>query len=177
MNGTGQALHPASTRPQGTTPRRGDVLHDKEPDSRPRSPQSPCTAHTPYASPAPGTDPHVSVFPLVSSKIRRAAQSHPGDRSADAHHRVRRDRIDASGVITLRRHGQLRHIGVGRTHARTHVIMLIQDLNIRVINAATGELLRELTLNPGKDYQPTGRPPGPPPGTPRPSRQRKNPEP
>jgi len=31
----------------------------------------------------------------------------PGDRSADAHHRVRRDRIDASGVVTLRHHGRL----------------------------------------------------------------------
>jgi hypothetical protein len=47
MNGTGQALHPASTRPQGTTPGHGDVLHDKEPDSRPRSPQS-CAPHKPH---------------------------------------------------------------------------------------------------------------------------------
>ena len=52
--------------------------------------------------------------------------------------------------------------------------MLVQDLNIRIINAATGELLRELTLDPNRNYQPTGRPPGPAPGTPR---QRKNPEP
>jgi transposase InsO family protein len=72
----------------------------------------------------------------------------PGDRSADTHHRVRRDRIDASGVVTLRHHGRLHHIGVGRTHARTCVLLLIQDLHIRVINAATGELLRELTLDP-----------------------------
>ena len=43
--------------------------------------------------------------------------------------------------------------------------MLIQDLHIRVINAATGELLRHLTLDPTRDYQPTGRPPGPPPAT------------
>jgi hypothetical protein len=34
-------------------------------------------------------------------------------------------------------------------------------LDIRVINAATGELLRQLTLDPTRDYQPTGRPPGP----------------
>ena len=52
--------------------------------------------------------------------------------------------------------------------------MLARDLDIRVINAATGELLRELTLDPARNYQPTGRPPGPPPGT---SRQRKHPEP
>jgi hypothetical protein len=101
----------------------------------------------------------------------------PGDRTSDTHSRVRRDRIDSTGVVTLRHHGKLHHIGIGRTHARTHVIMLIQDLHIRVINAATGELLRELTLDPAKDYQPTGRPPGPPPGTPRPPRRRKNPEP
>lgn len=92
----------------------------------------------------------------------------PGDRTADTHHRVRRDRIDHSGVVTLRHHGKLHHIGIGRTHARTHVLLLVQDLHIRVINAATGELLRELTLDPARDYQPTGRPPGPPKKTPRP---------
>ena len=31
----------------------------------------------------------------------------PGDRSADAHDRVRRDRIDVSGKITLRHGGRL----------------------------------------------------------------------
>jgi hypothetical protein len=50
---------------------------------------------------------------------------------------------------------------MGRTHAGTCVILLVQDLQTRVINAATGELLRELTLDPTRDYQPTGRPPGP----------------
>jgi hypothetical protein len=54
-------------------------------------------------------------------------------------------------------------IGIGRTHARTHVIVLVQDLDIRIINAATGELLRELVFDPTKRYQGTGRPPGPPP--------------
>ena len=34
--------------------------------------------------------------------------------------------------------------------------MLVQDLRVRVINAATGEPLRELTLNPDRNYQPTG---------------------
>ncbi len=44
-----------------------------------------------------------------------------------------------------------------------------RDLHIRVINAATGELLRELILDPTRDYQPTGRAdPGPPPNPPRP---------
>jgi transposase InsO family protein len=77
------------------------------------------------------------------------------------HERVRRDRIDDTGAVTLRHHGRLHHIGIGRTHARTRVLLLIQDLNIRIINAATGELLRELVLDPTRDYQPRGLPPGP----------------
>jgi hypothetical protein len=101
----------------------------------------------------------------------------PGIRAADTHNRVRTDRLDANGCVTLRHGGKLYHIGIGRTHARTHVLLLVQDTHIRVINAATGELLRELTLDPSKNYQPTGRPPGPPPRTPRPSRKPKNPEP
>ncbi len=94
----------------------------------------------------------------------------PATQPAGGHDRVRADRVDADGKLTLRYSGRLHHIGIGRTHARTRVLMLVHDLDIRVINAATGELLRELTLNPDRDYQPTGRPPGPPPRTPRKTR-------
>ena len=86
----------------------------------------------------------------------------PGDRAGDTHDRVRRDRIDISGKITLRYQGRLYSIGIGRTHARTRVLVLAQDLQVRIIDAATGELLRDLTLDPTKRYQGTGRPPGPP---------------
>jgi transposase InsO family protein len=85
----------------------------------------------------------------------------PGDRVDDTHDRVRRDRVDKAGKITLRHGGRLYSIGIGRTHARTRVIVLVHDLDIRVIDAATGELLRELALDTSQRYQPTGRPPGP----------------
>jgi hypothetical protein len=48
--------------------------------------------------------------------------------------KVRRDRVDTSGRITLRYHGRLHSIGIGRTHARTRV------------------------LDPTKHYQPIPRP-------------------
>ena len=83
------------------------------------------------------------------------------DRDRDTHDRVRTDRIDQTGCVTLRVGGRLHHIGVGRTHYGTHVLLLVQDLHVRVVDAATGELLRELILDPTRDYQPTGRPPGP----------------
>src|SRR5262245_44330534 len=61
----------------------------------------------------------------------------PGDRSSDTHDRLRRDRIDTTGKITLRYQGRLYSIGIGRTHARTPVLILVHDLDIRIINAAT----------------------------------------
>ncbi len=84
----------------------------------------------------------------------------PGDRSNDTHDRVRHDRVDKAGKITLRHQGRLYSIGIGRTHSRTHVIVLVHDLDIRVINGATGEVLRSLVLDPNRRYQPTGRPTG-----------------
>ncbi|MCV7400448.1 transposase [Mycobacterium fragae] len=74
----------------------------------------------------------------------------------DTHHRVRHDTVDQFGKLSLRHAGRLHHIGVGRTHTHTRVVMLIQDLNIRIINAATGNLIRQLTLDPTRDYQPRG---------------------
>ena len=85
----------------------------------------------------------------------------PGDRTDDTHDRIRHDRIDKSGKITLRHGGTLYSIGIGRTHARTRVIVLVQDRDIRIIDTTTGELLRELVLDTTQRYQGTGRPPGP----------------
>ena len=75
---------------------------------------------------------------------------------------MRTDRIDDTGPLTLRHAGRLHHIGIGRAHARTHVLMLVRDLHVTVLNAATGTVTRKLTIDPTRDYQPrnvpTGRP-------------------
>jgi transposase InsO family protein len=113
--------------------------HDRPHRSLPHR-STPATAYTARPKAAPGTD-----------------------RAADTHDRLRHDKIDTTGCVTLRVNGRLHHIGVGRTHTGTHVLMLVQDLDIRIIDAATGELLRELVLDPTRDYQPTGKPPGPAP--------------
>lgn len=77
--------------------------------------------------------------------------------------RVREDRIDKSGGVTLRYRTRLHHIGIGKDHSGKRVIMLVDGLDVRVLSEA-GELLRRLTLDPSKDYQGTGAPPGPPKG-------------
>jgi hypothetical protein len=79
----------------------------------------------------------------------------PGDRSADTHDRVRTDPV---GKLTLRVNGRLHYIGTGHEHARTPVLMLVRDLNVRIINAATGGLIRKLVIDPARDDQPPGPP-------------------
>ena len=74
----------------------------------------------------------------------------------EGHVRVRRDKIDITGVITLRHNSRLHHIGLGRRLVGTRVLALVDGLRIRVITE-DGALLRELTLDPSRDYQPHGR--------------------
>jgi Integrase core domain len=94
-----------------------------------------------------------------SRRLGGPATSHPRRQGIhiSEHFRVRKDRIDSNGKLSLRHNSRLHHIGIGRDHAGTRVLMLIRDLDIRIITEDTGELLRELTLDPNRDYQPTGR--------------------
>lgn len=70
------------------------------------------------------------------------------------HWRIRTDRIDATGKVTLRYNGQLRHIGIGRAHSRKNVLMLVHEREVIITELGTGEILRELTIDPTRDYQP-----------------------
>jgi transposase InsO family protein len=91
------------------------------------------------------------------------------------HARVRRDRVNG-GNITLRISGTLHHIGIGRPHNGTRVLMLIDDLDIRIIHATTGQLIRTLTIDPQRRYHGTGKPAGGP-RRPYGPRKTKNPNP
>jgi transposase InsO family protein len=66
--------------------------------------------------------------------------------------RLRFDRVDKAGRVTLRRRGRLHHIGVGRPYAGWRVAMLIADLDIEIVGV-DGSPLRSLVLDPTKDYQ------------------------
>lgn len=70
-------------------------------------------------------------------------------------HRVRRDKIDAFGKVTLRYQGKLRHIPVGMLHKNRKVRLLVSGPDVRIITE-DGELIRALTLDPSRNYQPLG---------------------
>ena len=74
-----------------------------------------------------------------------------------AGHRVRRDRIDGVGKVTLRYRSKLLHLGVGRRYRGARVMLLVAERDVRVIND-DGELLAEFTIDPTKTYQAQKRP-------------------
>jgi len=61
--------------------------------------------------------------------------------------------VSDSGTITLRHDSRLHHIGLGRRFAGDRVLVLAHDRHIRVLTEP-GELIRELTLDTTRDYQP-----------------------
>jgi transposase InsO family protein len=66
--------------------------------------------------------------------------------------RIRLDKVDAAGSVTLRRRGKLHHIGIGRAYAGWRVVMLVDGLDIEIVGM-DGSPLRHLILDPAKDYQ------------------------
>ncbi len=67
--------------------------------------------------------------------------------------RIRHDKIDRNGKLTLRFESKLLHIGIGARHKGPAVVMLVADRDVRVVSAADGELLRHLTIDPSRNYQ------------------------
>jgi len=63
--------------------------------------------------------------------------------------------------LTLCYLSRLRHIAVGRAHKHQPVTLLGAGRHVHVV-AEDGSLLRELPLDPARDYQPLGTPPGRP---------------
>jgi len=115
--------------------------------------------------------PHSSLRPRRPPAVAYTTRPKAGPTGdTNTHWRIRHDRVDKAGKVSLRHTGHLYKIGIGRTHQQAPVIMLIADLNIRIIHADTGEILRTLTLDTNRRYQPTGKTRNPP-------RKHKNPNP
>ena len=95
--------------------------------------------------------PHRSLgrrTPAAAYQARpKATPTNSGEPPDRTHTRVRTDKIN-NGKITLRHADQLYSIGLGRHHNGQTVLMLVHDLDITISNATTGQILRQLTLNP-----------------------------
>jgi transposase InsO family protein len=89
--------------------------------------------------------------PIEAFEAREKA--HPVGALIDATgYRVRHDKVDRSGRVTLRYKGRLYHLGVGNAYAGWRVVLLVAGLDVQIIGL-DGSPLRHLTLDTTVDYQ------------------------
>ena len=68
------------------------------------------------------------------------------------HYRLRYDRLDPAGRMTLRRAGRMHHLGIGAAHARKRVLAVADDHHVTVTDLETGEILSVHLIQPNKSY-------------------------
>jgi hypothetical protein len=78
---------------------------------------------------------------IPGDAYRATPKAAPGSQADASHYRIRNDRVDKLGLLTLRHAGRLHHLGVGRKHKRERVIILVDQTTATVINQETGEIL------------------------------------
>ncbi|WP_460627715.1 hypothetical protein [Intrasporangium mesophilum] len=88
-------------------------------------------------------------------RLHRTPEGHPeGEPTDRTHARIRHDRVDKVGKVTLRRGGTLLSIALGRTWTGTEVTMTIHGLNVHVTTRKGRQVIRELTIDPARRHQP-----------------------
>jgi transposase InsO family protein len=101
--------------------------------------------------------PHRSLgrrTPIVAFGARTKARPKKRPFKVAPHCRVRQDKVH-TGKVTLRYRSQLYHVAVGRAHEGRRVLILVADRDVRVLDR-DGRVLRRLTLDPKRLYQPLG---------------------
>lgn len=97
--------------------------------------------------------PHRSVGRRTPATAYQALPKATPSAVTEPEWRTRTDTVDKSGTVTLRYAGKLRHLGIGRAHAGTPVLLVIHDQHAVTSHADTGQILAEHHINPAKDYQ------------------------
>lgn len=97
--------------------------------------------------------PHRSIGRRTPQEVFDAkVKAGPGSALAPVHYRVRYDQVDHHGVVTLRYDSRLHHIGLGARHRGTPIVLFVADRDVRIVTE-NGQLLRQLVLDPTRDYQ------------------------
>ena len=70
------------------------------------------------------------------------------------HLRIRHDTVDPFGKLTLRHGSRLHHLGIGRRHTGTPVLILVTTTTVSVISKPGHDLLATHQIDPTKNYWP-----------------------
>ena len=94
--------------------------------------------------------------------LRATPKALPATGRLPDRYRLRYDRVDADGHVSIRRAGRMHHLGIGRAHTGKRILAITDQTTITVIHLDTGEILSEHHIDPGHGYwrnqlKPAGR--------------------
>ena len=87
-------------------------------------------------------------------------KAEPAGEALTGHYRIRTDRLDFKGKVSLRRAGKMHHLGARAENGRKRVLMLIDETTVTVTEMNTGEVLSQHLIEPEKHYWPDMLKPG-----------------
>ncbi len=87
--------------------------------------------------------------PTPTEQPRKHSQPTP---RAPGHYRLRYDRVDKKGTMSLRRAGRMHHLAIGAKHIGKRVLALTDEHQVTVIELDTGEVLSTHDIQPNKTY-------------------------
>jgi transposase InsO family protein len=94
------------------------------------------------------------MTPRAAFDAKQKDRPDPSALSAKSHKRILTTRVRDEGVLYLRVDGHQHKIGVGVAYAGMEVRILVKGKGIRIVTQ-DGELIRALTLDPSRTYQPS----------------------
>lgn len=68
------------------------------------------------------------------------------------HFRIRYDRVDQQGRVSIRRAGRMHHLAIGAAHRGRRILALLDDTTATVIDLETGEIIATNTIQPDRSY-------------------------
>lgn len=96
--------------------------------------------------------PHRALGTTPNQAFAARIKAKPDTPLQETYFRIRNDKVDSHGKLTLRHNSKLYHIGIGRAFAQRRVKLLIAGSAISVV-AEDGEVIRKLILDETRNYQ------------------------
>jgi transposase InsO family protein len=96
--------------------------------------------------------PHRAHHPRATPQTAYLARPKATPQQGTEHFRIRHDTVDQFGKLTLRYGSRLHHLGIGRHHAGTPVLILVATQTITVISKTGHQLIASHHIDPDRNY-------------------------
>jgi transposase InsO family protein len=94
-----------------------------------------------------GLPPATTPAQAYTARLKASPTDNPTE-----HLRIRHDTVDQFGKLTLRYGSRIHHLGIGKTHAHTPVLIYATTTTVTVLSKTTHHILSTHTVEPDRNY-------------------------